>query len=164
MHLLMALLLCTQDPAQAQAAPAQAAEPPADVSLERIRRGLESPPATVTVRSSDPNLPPIFRLEVRERPLPYKHLWQGDFASAHVRPIRGLTHHEFLEQVTPDLFRGTAMYPCCGNVLPAINLLLKTLKSNDGQAKARLEVKKALKEFLEQQQKEKAAQRLPDAK
>jgi hypothetical protein len=164
MHLLMVLLLCAQTRDQAQAAPAQAPEPAPAVSLERLRRGLESPPATVTVPSSDPNLPPTFRLEVRERPLPYEHLWQGDWASAHVRPFRGLTHHEFLEQVTPDIFRGGVLYPCC-DVLPAINLLLKALKSHDGgQAKARLEVKKTLKEFLEQQRKEKADQRLPDAK
>jgi hypothetical protein len=162
MHLLMALLLCAQTRDQAQAAPAQAPEAAPAVSLERIRRGLESPPATASV-PSDPNLPPIFRLEVRERPLPYEHLWQGDWTSAHVRPVRGLTHHEFLEQVTPDIFRGTAMYPCCP-VLPAVNFLLKKLKSDDGRAKARLEVMKALKEFREQQQKENAAQRLPDAK
>jgi hypothetical protein len=163
MHLLMALLLVAQTQDQAQAAAAQAPEPAPAVSLERIRRGLESSPATVTVRSSDPNLPPIFRLEVRERPLPYQHLWQGDFVSAHVRPIRGLTHHEFLEEVTPDLFRATALYPCC-NVLPAVSHVLKKPKSNDGRAKARLEVMKALREFREQQQKENAAQRLPDAK
>jgi hypothetical protein len=163
MHLLMALLLCAQTRDQAQAAPAQAPEPAPAVSLERIRRGLESPPATVTLPSSDPNLPPIFRLEVRERPLPYEHLWQGDWVSAHIRPIRGLTHHEFVEQVTPDLFRSTVMYPCC-DVLPAINFLRKRLKSADGRAKARREVLQALKEFREQQQKENAAQRLPDAK
>jgi hypothetical protein len=175
MHLVMALLLQVQTevqtavqagtqtgaPTEAQAAAAQAAKPPAD-TLERIRRRLESPPATVTIPSSDPNRPPVFRLEVRERPLPYEHLWQGDYASAHIRPIRGLTHHEFLEQVTPDLFRATAMYPCC-DVLPAINFLRKKVKS-DGQAKARREVQKALKEFREQQQKENADQRLPDAK
>jgi hypothetical protein len=163
MHLLMALLLCAQTRDQAQAAPAQAPEPAPAVSLERIRRGLESPPATVTVRSSDPNLPPIFRLDVRERPLPYEHLWQGDYASTHIRTFRGLVHHEFLEQVTPEIFRGTVLYPCC-DVLPALNFLRKKLKSNDGQAKARLEVMKALREFREQQRKENAAQRLPDAK
>jgi len=159
MPLLLTLLL----ELQAQTVPAQSAEPSPAVSLDRIRRGLESPPATVTVPSSDPNLPPIFRLEIRERPLPYEHLWQGDFASAHIRPIRGLTHHEFLEQVTPDLFRATSMYPCCP-VLPAINFLRKTLRNDDDRSKARLEVLKALKEFRDQQQKEKANQRLPDAK
>jgi hypothetical protein len=143
MHLLIALLLADQ----AQHSPPQPAEPAPAVSLDRIRRGLEEPPSTVTVSSTDPTLPPVFRMEIKERPLPYEHLWQGDFVSAHVRPVRGLTHHEFLEQVTPDLFRATSMYPCCP-VLPVINLLGRKLKNKDGaQSKARAEVKKALKEY-----------------
>jgi hypothetical protein len=139
MHLVMSLLLLQ----------VQAAEPvpPPATSLDRIRKGLETPVATVTVESSNPDVPLIFRLEVRERPLPYEHLWQGDAVSAHVRPVRGLTHHEFLEQVTPDLFRATSMYPCCP-VLPVINLLAKKLKTKErAQARARAEVKKALKEY-----------------
>jgi hypothetical protein len=55
------------------------------------------------------------------------------------------------------------MYPCCP-VLPAINFLRRKLRSDDDRSKARLEVMKALKEFRDQQQKEKADQRLPDAK
>jgi hypothetical protein len=101
----------------------------------------------VTVLSTDPTLPPVFRMDIKERPLPYEHLWQGDFVSAHVRPVRGLTHHEFLEQVTPDFFRATSMYPCCP-VLPVINYLARKLKTEDGaRSKARAEVKKALKEY-----------------
>ena len=143
MHLLIALLLADQ----AQHAPPQPAEPAPAVSLDRIRRGLEEPPSTVTVLSTDPTLPPVFRMDIKERPLPYEHLWQGDFVSAHVRPVRGLTHHEFLEQVTPDFFRATSMYPCCP-VLPVIKLLAKKLNTKEGaQARAREEVKKALKEY-----------------
>ena len=49
------------------------------------------------------------------------------------------------------------MYPCCP-VLPLINLLAKKLKSNDrAQARAREEVKKALKEYQDAL----AAQRQP---
>ncbi len=45
------------------------------------------------------------------------------------------------------MFRATSMYPCCP-VLPVINFLTGKLKSKDGgQAKAREEVKKALKEY-----------------
>jgi len=145
MHLLIALMLADQT----QQAPPPPAEPAPVVSLERIRRGLEEPPSTVTVLSSDPTLPPIFRMDIKERPLPYEFLWEGNYASAHVRPVRGLTHHEFLEQVTPDLFRATSMYPCCP-VLPVLNFLAGKLKSKDGgQAKARAEVKKALQEYQE---------------
>jgi hypothetical protein len=139
MYLVMSLLVL-----QLQAA--EPAPPPA-TSLDRIRQGLEAPLTTVTVASSNPDTPLIFRLDVRDRPLPYEHLWQGDAVSAHVRPVRGLTHHEFLEQVTPDFFRATSMYPCCP-VLPLINLLAKKLKTKEGaQAGARAEVKKALKEY-----------------
>ena len=146
MHLLIALLL------GAQAQPPQATPPPEPapaVSLDRIRRALEEPPSTVTVLSSDPTLPPVFRMDIKQRPLPYQHLWQGDYTSAHVRPVRGLTHHEFLEQVTPDFFRATSMYPCCP-VLPVLNFLKGKIKTKDGaQAKARAEVKKALQEYLD---------------
>ena len=40
-------------------------------------------------------------------------------------------------------------------MLPAINFLRKKLKGDGGRAKARLEVQKALKEFLDAQKQEK---------
>jgi hypothetical protein len=152
MHLVMSLLLLQ----------VQAAEPvpPPATSLDRIRKGLETPVATVTVESSNPDVPLIFRLEVRERPLPYEHLWQGDFVSAHVRPVRGLTHHEFLEQVTPDLFRSTSMYPCCP-VLPLLAKLRKTGPDKNAEAKARLQVKKELQELLESNKRSGGANQTP---
>ncbi len=109
------------------------------------------------IQSADPNLPPIFRLEIRDRPLPYDHLWERDWVPSYVRPTRGLYHHEFLDQVTPDFFRATSVYPCCP-VLPVVNFLRGKLgkTSPGGESKAKLEVKKALKEFLDQ--------RAPDAK
>jgi hypothetical protein len=152
MYLVMSLLLL-----QMQAA--EPAPPPA-TSLDRIRKGLETPVATVTVESSNPDVPLIFRLEVRERPLPYEHLWQGDAVSAHVRPVRGLTHHEFLEQVTPDLFRSTSMYPCCP-VLPLLAKLRKTGPDKNAEAKARLQVKKELQELLESNKRSGGANQTP---
>jgi hypothetical protein len=152
MHFVMSLLLL-----QVQAAePA----PPQATSLDRIRKGLETPVATVTVESSTPDVPLIFRLEVRERPLPYEHLWHGDAVSAHVRPVRGLTHHEFLEQVTPDLFRSTSMYPCCP-VLPLLAKLRKTGPDKNAEAKARLQVKKELQELLESNERSGGANQTP---
>ncbi len=147
MHLLMALLLQVQTgvqtgvqtqteaqtgartEAQPQSAPAQAAEPaPAVVSRthpawprESAGDGYHSRPIPTSLRSSGWRSASVRSLT--------NTLWQGDFASAHIRPIRGLTHHEFLEQVTPDLFRATAMYPCC-DVLPAVNFLRKKLRSS----------------------------------
>jgi hypothetical protein len=143
MYFLIALMLELQAPTGTPTA-----EPIPATSLERIRQALEEPQTTVTIVSNDPSLPPVFRMDIERRPLPFEHLWQGDYASAHVRPLRGLTHHEFLEQVTPDFFRATSMYPCCP-VLPALRLLRAKLgpTRRESEAKARAEVKKALKEF-----------------
>ena len=153
MHVVLTLLLGIQTPVTA----VQPAEVAPATSLERIRQGLEQPPATIMIQSADPNLPPIFRMEIRDRPLPYDHLWERDWVPAYVRPTRGLYHHEFLDQVTPDFFRATSVYPCCP-VLPVVNFLRGKLRktSSGSESKAKLEVKKALKEFLDQ--------RAPDAK
>ena len=159
MHLVITLLLLQLQAPAPQAQPA----PPAPVSLDRIRKGLENPPATVTVVSSNPDLPPIFRLEIRERPLPYEHLWERDWVPAYVRPTRGLYHHEFLEQVTPEIFRAVALHPCCP-VLPLLNKLRKKGPDKQAESEARLEVKRALKAFLDAQKAQEARQRVPEAK
>jgi hypothetical protein len=163
MHMLIALTLAhgaLMLAHEAQHVPPQPAEPAPAVSLDRIRRGLEEPPSTVTVSSTDPTLPPVFRMEIKQRPLPYEHLWDGDFVSAHVRPVRGLTHHEFLEQVTPDLFRSTSMYPCCP-VLPLLAKLRKSGPDKNAEAKARLQVKKELHELLESNKRSASANQTP---
>ena len=129
-------------------AQAPEATPPPATSLDRIRRGLDTPPASVTVASSNPDLPTIFRLEIRARPLPYEHLWDQGSVPSYVRPTRPLYHHEFLEQVTPDLFRATSMYPCCP-VLPLLAKLVRSGPNKEAEAKARLEVKKELQQLLE---------------
>jgi hypothetical protein len=156
MHLVIALLLQVQAPST-QAQPAEA------TSLDRIRQALESPPATVSVRSSSPDLPLVFRLEIRERPLPYEHLWRKTLVPAYVRPTRPLYHHEFLLQVTPELFRATAVHPCC-DVLPLLNKLRKKGPDRDAESKARLEVKTALKQFLDKKKEQEKSQRVPEAK
>jgi hypothetical protein len=159
MHLVMTLVLQLQ-----AAAPEAQPAPPAAVSLDRIRQGLESPPATVTVLSTSPDLPPVFRLEIRERPLPYEHLWKRDWVPAYVKPTRGLYHHEFLAEVTPEIFRGVALHPCCP-VLPLLNKLRKTGDNKKAAtAAARLEVKQTLKAFLEAQKAQEQRQREPEAK
>jgi hypothetical protein len=142
MHVLLTLLL------QAQSAPA--APPPLPVSLERIRRGLEEPRATVTVLSVEAGLPPVFRMEIEQPSLDVERLWREDsLTPTFVRPSRGLEHHEFLGAVTPDLFRGTAQHPCC-DVLPAIEALVSSVKKGlrkRAETRARREVQKALEEF-----------------
>ena len=152
MYLVMSLLLL-----QAQAV--EPAPPPA-TSLDRIRQGLEAPLATVTVASSNPDVPLIFRLEVRDRPLPYEHLWDQGAVPSYVRPTRTLHHHEFLGQVTPDLFRSTSVYPCCP-VLPLLAKLRKTGPDKNAEAKARLQVKKELQELLESNKRSGGANQTP---
>jgi hypothetical protein len=124
------------------------------VSLERIRRELETP--EVTIRATDPTLPPLFRVEVQDRFLRYEHLWKDEsLTPTYVRPSRGVVHHEFLGQVTPDLFRGTTQHPCC-DVLPLVTSAwdkLHRAKRRRDESKARQEVHRALEEFKRDQQK-----------
>lgn len=138
--------------------PAQQPVPPANtlpVSLERIRRELQT--SEVTIQSTDPASPPLIRVEVVDRYLRYEDLWKDHtLTPSYVRPSRGLVHHEFLEQVTPDLFRGTAMHPCC-DVLPLLGLAKKgitRLKRSIDEERARKEVRESLAEFMREKQKQ----------
>jgi hypothetical protein len=149
MHFLLTILL-----------QAQPAEPPKvpdlPVSIERIRKRLET--SEVTIHQADPNLPPLFRVEVKDGLPPFEHLWREDsITPTYVRPSRGLVHHEFLEQVTPDLFRGTALHPCC-DVLPALGFIHDKLRQAGrkyAEYRARREVRKALEEFMRAREEEK---------
>jgi hypothetical protein len=143
MYFVLALVL--------QAQPPTPPPPPPDlpVSLERIRRELEKP-SDVVVISGAPGMPPLFRMEIEEQRLDFERLWREDLPTpTFVRPSRGLTHHEFLGAVTPDLFRGTAQHPCC-NVLPAIEALgsaIKRGRRKRAEARALREVRKAHEEI-----------------
>jgi hypothetical protein len=143
MYFVLALVLQAHTPAP----PPPARDLP--VSLERIKRGLEKP-SDVVVISGAPGIPPIFRMEVEEQRLDFERLWREDLPMpTYVRPSRGLTHHEFVGAVTPELFRGTVQHPCC-NVLPAIEALGSAIARGSrkrAEARARREVRKALDEF-----------------
>ncbi len=142
MYLVLALILHSQAPP---------ATPPADlpVSLARIRRGLEQPAGAVVV-STEPGMPPRYRVIVQDNLLDVERLWREDLpVPTFVRPSRGLVHHEFLGAVTPELFRGTAQHPCC-DVLPAIEKLgsaIARAHRNRAESRARREVRKALDEL-----------------
>lgn len=143
MYFVLALVL----QAQAAAAPPPTRDLP--VSLERIRRELENP-SDVVVITGAPGIPPVFRMKVEEQRLDFEGLWREDLPTpTFVRPSRGLTHHEFLGAVTPDLFRGTAQHPCC-DVLPAIRALGSAIARGSrkrAESRARREVRQALEEF-----------------
>ena len=143
MHFVLALVLQSQTP------PAQAPPPQLPVSLERIRRGLDQSPS-IPVTYGLANLTPFFRVTIEEQWLDVERQWRETLpVPTFVRPSRGLTHHEFVGIVTPDLFRGTVQHPCC-NVLPAIEALGSAIARGHrkrAQSRARREVRKALEEF-----------------
>ena len=142
MYFVLALVLQSQTPPP---------QPPPElpVSLERIRRGLDQT-STITVTYGVDDLTPYFRVTVEEHWLDIETQWRESLrVPTFVRPSRGLTHHEFLGMVTPDLFRGTAQHPCC-NVLPAIEALGSAIgraNRKRAESRARREVRKALEEF-----------------
>src|SRR5437867_2907837 len=91
----------------AQGAPAEAGEA---ARLERIRRALTEAPA-ITV------LPParaegeVFRVTVLGRK-PANPLWvDWSTVPSYVRPRFPTYHFEFLQQVTPEEFRASTLYP-----------------------------------------------------
>jgi hypothetical protein len=142
MYFVLALMLQTQTP------PVQPT-PELPVSLERIRRGLDQQP-TITVTYGVSNLLPFFQVKVEEQWLDIDGQWRETLpVPTFVRPSRGLTHHEFVGMVTPDLFRGTVQHPCC-DVLPAIEALGSAIargRRKRAESRARREVQKALEEF-----------------
>ena len=74
------------------------------VSLERIQEAISRPPAirpTVTR--------PVFRVEVFARKPTIADILGPDYLRGPV-PSSGMTHQEFLNMVTPQEFRGMAMF------------------------------------------------------
>jgi hypothetical protein len=93
-------------PAAAQQ-PQQAAKVDTDalpVSVDRIQRRLAKTPQ---IRPSE--VTPVFRVEVIGELPPIEVLLGPDYAWGKA-PAAGMTHQEFLDMVTPEEFRGTAMF------------------------------------------------------
>ena len=91
-----------------QAAPVQPLE---SAQLTRIRKALaETPPLIDRSTSTDAEGRPVFRLEVRRKPGPPP--WENPFpVPSYIRPSMPLYHSEFLQQVTPEEFRASVLYP-----------------------------------------------------
>jgi len=131
----------------AQSAPAEAADP---AQIERIRQALiETPAITVAppTRAGDS----VFRVTVHGRQ-PERPLWEEWSATpSYVRPWFRSSHHEFLEQVTPEEFRAATLYPIGIHVEQVVDFLVKDIKAANREkreAKAREEVRRALEELL----------------
>jgi hypothetical protein len=59
--------------------------------------------------------------------------------------------HEFLEKVTPELFRGPTLYPVGVPVVPLVELLgkqIRTAQRKSAEGRAREEVRLALEKLL----------------
>ena len=133
--------------ALAQSAPAEAADP---AQIERIRKALTETQA-ITVASPTRVEGPVFRVTVTGRK-PERPLWDGGSAPPLYRPpwFRSY-HHEFLERVTPEEFRGATLYPIGIHVEQVVDFLVKDIKAANRkkrEAKAREEVRLALEALL----------------
>jgi len=131
----------------AQSLPAEAADPE---QIERIRKALTETHAITVVQPTRAE-GWVFRVIVHG-PEPERPLWEGRSATpSYVRPWLQLYHHEFLEQVTPEEFRGATLYPIGIPVGPVVDFLVKEIKianRKNREANAREEVRRALEELL----------------
>lgn len=131
----------------AQAPAAEAAE---TARLERIRQALAEPPAITTLpATSDQGT--VFRLTVFGRK-PAKPVWDNWSAvPTYIRPWFRGDHHEFLERVTPEEFRGPTLYPVGIPVLAVAGFLAKRVNAANRKKQernAKEEVRQALEELL----------------
>ena len=134
---MLLLLVLLQTPAPPPDAP-QTVQP---MSLERAIHELERPRIRVEQETSDQ---PTFRLEVRERLQPWT-----DQASPWPKTIPR-DHYEYLAAVTPEAFRGAVLHPCCFDLIAisrAVNRRLEASKRKRDEARARLAVEQALREW-----------------
>jgi hypothetical protein len=131
----------------AQAAPLEVSEA---AQIERIRKALTEAPA-ITVPPVARGEGPVFRVTIQGQK-PVEPLWEKWSAvPSNIRPWFRSYHHEFLEQVTKEEFRGATLYPSGIDFVQVIQFLAKHIKAanRDRQnANAKEEVRRALEELL----------------
>ena len=130
-----------------QSAPAEAADP---AQVERIRQALIETQA-ITVAPPTRAEDSVFRVTVHG-PKPERPLWEEwSTTPSYVRPWFRASHHEFLERVTPEEFRGATLYPIGIPVDQVVDFLVKDIKGANREkreANAREEVRRALEALL----------------
>jgi hypothetical protein len=106
----LVVVVAVPGPAVAQGAVAPpagsaAAQAPADpADLERITRRLETP---TPLRDAVVEAPPTFRVSVSQEGVDIRRFWgEPDAVAGSVHPSGGPWHHEFVNMVTPDAFKG----------------------------------------------------------
>jgi hypothetical protein len=139
-----ATVLLTLMLGQAQPTEAGAAQ------LERIRRALIEAPALTVPAPTDAE-GPVFRVTVHGRK-PDTPLWdKWSAVPSNIRPWFRSDHHEYLEQVTKEEFRGATLNPRGIDFVQVVEFLAKHIKAanrkrQEGNAKA--EVRRAFEELL----------------
>jgi hypothetical protein len=143
------------------AAMSQAISPARDPALEPLRAALHNPPPILVDTSGTTTR---FRVTVEERGLRLPLPWLPDRAVANgVRPFRPLYHHEFLGEVTPDIFRSGVQYPTGVNVLSVLRALGNSL-NRELRRREEQRIRKRIQEELRQLEaaRKKKAPFLPD--
>ena len=130
----------------------QASHEPSPAALERIRDAVARPGFDIAKDPDDP----VFRVYIREHPLPPQRLWTDEtLRPLYVRTPAPLYHHEFLESA-PEEVRAATLYPIGVDVLPAINALIKAIRKEmreRAETRARKAVKDELRLLLEAREK-----------
>ena len=120
------------------------------VSIERIRRRLNRPPAIVLPLTRRPGVP-LFRVSVTQKLLLSGQTWDEQvFRSAFVRPRQQPVHFEFVSQVTPEPYRASTLYPVGIPVVPIVEELHSTIKGairSYREKRARRQVEEELRAF-----------------
>jgi hypothetical protein len=101
------------------------ADTPSQPDLQPIRRALEeSAPASSSIPSARRD-GPIFRMRIEAFDL--EPAWkERSIVPAYVRPWFGSYHHEHMEMVTPEQFRGATLHPYGVPLGPLFSYLWKT--------------------------------------
>ena len=123
--------LAQTSPAQPAPVPPAITQPELPVSVDRIQKELARPAPIETEESMA-----TFRLTIEARPMRFKPLWDttDPMLPSYVRPRMPLYHYEFLMAVTPEAFRGGALYPISINVLPGVELLADRIRRGLAEA------------------------------
>ena len=131
----------------AQELPAEAADA---AKMERLRKALAETPA-LAVTSPLSSEGPVFRVTIHG-PTPDRPMWESWSAvPSYIRPPLRLYQHEFLERVTPEIFRAQTLYPLGVPVVPVVGLMgkqIRTVRRKTAEERAREEVRRAMEASL----------------
>jgi hypothetical protein len=131
----------------AQDLPAEAADA---AKMERLRKALAETPA-IAVTSPLSSEGPVFRVTIHG-PTPDRPMWDvWSAVPSYIRPPMRLYHHEFLEKVTPEIFRAQTLYPLGVPVVPLGGIMgkqIKTVQRKTAEERAREEVRRAMEALL----------------